>query len=51
VSEEKLAIIKTTFRLPKPLMKRVRQYGLDAEKTINEIAVEALEDYLKKRNH
>jgi|GEM_PF-4939848 len=44
-------IVKSTFRLPKPLVKRIKQYGLDSEKSLNIISIEAFDEYLKKRNH
>jgi len=44
-------IVKATFRLPKSLVKRLKQYGLDAEKSLNQIGIEALDEYLKKHIH
>jgi len=43
------ALAKTTFRLPKSLLKEVKQYGLDHEMTHTEVFIEALREYLGKR--
>jgi len=40
---------KTTFRLPKKLLKEVKQYGLDNEKTDTDVFIEALKDFLEKK--
>ena len=38
---------KTTFRLPKSLLKEVKHYATDAEKTDTDIFIEALRQFLK----
>ena len=42
-------VIKTTLRLPKKLVKQLKQYGLDNDKTLTEIAIEAFNEYLARR--
>jgi len=44
MSEEELA--KTTIRLPKQLLKKIKQFGLDHDKSVTEITREAYEEYL-----
>ena len=39
---------KTTFRLPKALLKEVKHYATDAEKSDTEIFNEALKQFLKE---
>jgi hypothetical protein len=43
-------IVKATFRIEKSRLKAVKQYGLDNDKTDTEIFIEALDEYLSKRN-
>lgn len=38
---------KTTFRLPKALLKEVKHYATDAEKTDTDVFIEALRQFLK----
>ncbi len=40
-------IIKTTLRLPKHLLKQLKQFGLDNDKSVTDIAVEAFKEYLE----
>jgi len=42
-------ITKTTLRLPKKLVKQLKQFGLDNDKSLTEIAVEAFNEYLARR--
>lgn len=42
-------IVKTSFRMPKSKLKEIQQYGLDNDKTDTEIFIEALDEYLQKR--
>jgi hypothetical protein len=42
-------LVKTTWRMPKTLLKRIKQYGLDNDKSATQIAHEAFEEYLNKR--
>lgn len=38
---------KTTFRLPKALLKEIKHYATDAEKSDTEVFNEALKQFLK----
>lgn len=42
--------LKTTWLLPKALMKRVKQYALDHDTNATAIAIDALEEFLNKRS-
>ena len=42
--------LKTTWLLPKSLMKRAKQYALDHDTNVTAIAIEALEDFLNRKN-
>jgi predicted transcriptional regulator len=46
MSEE---ITKTTLRVPKKLVKELKQFGLNNDKSLTEIAVEAFNEYLERR--
>jgi predicted transcriptional regulator len=46
-TEQEMA--KTTFRLPKSLLREVKHYATDHDKTDTDIFVEALREYLNKR--
>ena len=41
--------LKTTWLLPRSLMKRAKQYALDHDTNVTAIAKEALEEFLIKR--
>jgi len=41
-----LELAKTTVRLPKQLPKKIKQFGLDHDKSITEITIEAYKEYL-----
>ena len=41
---------KTTFRLPLPLLKEAKHYGLDHDMTDTDIFNEALREYLDSRS-
>jgi hypothetical protein len=40
---------KTTLRLPRELLKDLKRVALETDRSLQEIAVEAFEDYLKRR--
>jgi hypothetical protein len=42
--------LKTTWLLPKALMKRAKQYALDNDTNVTAIAIQALEEFLNKRD-
>lgn len=44
-----IEVTKTTFRLPKPLLKEVKRYAIDHDKNDTEIFLEAIREYLDKR--
>ena len=41
-------IIKTTLRLPKSLLRQLKQNALDHDKSVTDIAIEAFSEYLEK---
>lgn len=41
-------MIKTTWRMPKPLLKRLKQYGLDNDMTLTQVAMKAFNDLLNE---
>jgi hypothetical protein len=41
---------KTTWLLPKPLMKRIKQYALDHDTNATVVAIEAFEEFLNRRS-
>jgi hypothetical protein len=41
--------VKTTWLLPKTLIKQLKQYALDNETTSTAVVVEACNEYLSKR--
>jgi hypothetical protein len=44
-------VAKTSLRLPKSLMKRMKLYAIESEKSVTEIVVEACNEYLQKRKY
>jgi hypothetical protein len=41
--------VRTTWRLPKSLIKQLKQYALDHETTMTAIAIEAFQEFLQKK--
>ena len=41
--------IRTTWRLPKPLIKQLKQYALDHDTTMTAIAIEAFREFLQRK--
>jgi hypothetical protein len=44
-------IAKTSLRLPKSLIKRMKLYAIESEKSVTEIVIDACNEYLQKRKH
>jgi predicted DNA-binding protein len=44
-------VAKTSLRLPKSLMKRMKLYAIESEKSVTEIVIEACNEYLQKRKY
>jgi len=42
-------IERTTWRLPKSLIKQLKQYALDHDTTMTAIAIEAFQEFLQKK--
>ena len=47
--EEILLETKTTLRLPEEILIELKHIAIDDKRTLTDIVVEALKDYLKKR--
>ena len=45
--QEEVPMVKTTIRLPKPLMKQVKQYALDNDLNVTLVIEKAINDLLK----
>jgi predicted transcriptional regulator len=43
--------IQTSLRMSKNLLKRAKRYAIDNDKSFAAVAVEALEEYLKRKNY
>jgi len=43
-------IIRTTLRIPKDLLKKIKLLALEEEKNQNDIILEAIEKFLKEKN-
>ncbi|HXX98806.1 MAG TPA: hypothetical protein VEL11_17050 [Candidatus Bathyarchaeia archaeon] len=41
--------IKTTWRMPKNLIKQMKQYALDHDTTLTKVAIEAFKEYLQRK--
>jgi hypothetical protein len=41
--------VRTTWRLPKSLIKQLKQYALDHDTTMTAIAIEAFQEFLQKK--
>lgn len=41
--------IKTTWRMPKNLIKEMKQYALDHDTTLTTVAIEAFKEYLQRK--
>ena len=45
---EQERVIKTSFRIPKQLMKNVKRFCVESEMSQTDVITQALEEYLKK---
>ena len=50
MTEKQDTEIRTTLRLPKELLKRIKRYALENDTTITNITVKAFEEYLSKHS-
>jgi hypothetical protein len=41
--------IKTTWRVPKNLIKQMKQYALDHDTTLTAVAIESFKEYLQRK--
>jgi hypothetical protein len=46
---EKAEVIKTTWRIPKPLMKQMKQAALDNDTTVSQVVIQAFKEFLDKK--
>lgn len=42
--------VRTTLRIPKDLLKRVKRYALENDTTITNVTVKAFEEFLSRRS-
>jgi len=45
---KKEEVIKTTWRIPKPLIKQMKQAALDNDTTVSQIVIQAFKEFLDK---
>ena len=45
---KKEEVIKTTCRIPKPLIKQIKQAALDNDTPVSQIVIQAFEEFLDK---
>jgi hypothetical protein len=50
MTEKQDVEIRTTLRLPKDLLKRVKRYALENDTTITNVTVKAFEEYLSRHS-
>jgi hypothetical protein len=43
--------VRTTWRMSKAVLKRLKQYALDKDMTVTDVANQAFEEFLKKRDY
>jgi hypothetical protein len=48
--DQEIEIVKTTLKIPNNIIKELKHISIDSDKTLTEIIIEALSDYLKKRD-
>jgi hypothetical protein len=46
---KKAEVIKTTWRVPKPLMKQMKQAALDNDTTVSQVVIQAFKEFLDKK--
>jgi hypothetical protein len=42
-------VVKTTWRIPKPLMKQMKQAALDNDTTVSQVVIRAFKEFLDKK--
>jgi hypothetical protein len=47
--DQEIEIVKTSLKIPNNIIKELKHISIDSDKTLTEIIIEALSDYLKKR--
>jgi hypothetical protein len=48
---KKEEVIKTTWRIPKPLMKQIKQAALDNDTTVSQVVIRAFKEFLDKKEN
>jgi predicted transcriptional regulator len=43
------ALVKTTLRVPRDVVKELKRIALDTDRSLQEVAAEAFEQYLQRR--
>jgi predicted DNA-binding ribbon-helix-helix protein len=43
-------IVKTSWRLPKTFVKKIKQYALDHDTTVTAVLIEALDEFFNKKS-
>jgi hypothetical protein len=46
---KKAEVNKTTWRIPKPLMKQMKQAALDNDTTVSQVVIQAFKEFLDKK--
>ena len=46
---KKEEVIKTTWRIPKPLIKQMKQAALDNDTTVSQVVIQAFKEFLDKK--
>lgn len=49
VVSKKEEVIKTTWRIPKPLIKQMKQAALDNDTTVSQVVIQAFKEFLDKK--
>jgi hypothetical protein len=49
VHDDGSEIVKSSWRLPRTLIKRLKQYALDHDTNVTAVLIEALEEFLSKK--
>ena len=48
--DQEVIMVKTTMRIPKTLLKQLKQYGLDNDMTVTQVAMKAFTDLLNNKD-
>jgi hypothetical protein len=46
MAKDDVIMVKTTWRMPKPLLKQLKQYALDNDMTLTQVAMKAFDNLL-----